>query len=1517
MFIFCQICKMNNILTNKDIDVVHLHSYSDLILETNTQIRFSTSNILIDYIPFDQYIRDVVFAEGYTRIAESSLNDNSWLYSVILNPPTSPPTLVDLTGKDGEMIVDEIHTSGISATHSHIANAYHYINLSAEENIYFVNNTNSENITFKKYTVTDQLTSLSNYVYEVLNGNFMPELDVDIIPSITSGTQDITNLGTYVGNKITTERLSTTDVKVGGSEPILNFDSMTGINMMSSLNSGIDVGSNIMIGSVNLLELIKSQLDETSDSFGSKVFYFGMNIQSGIEITINFNNDYGGYGFSNAIFGDKFNYDIFFHMHLQTSTEIAIDNSVSTNTYTDASQTNTISSNNIVFNGLTTGQTYKLYANVINKRTGTIVYNILISENIPTIPRISIVSVTVVNEKQIRIVFTPHAITGISEIVDFMFQLDWVGRTGNIVEVDTSYDQNLNNSIPGGNYTYFFDFPSTNDGSKYNTSYGRSYLNIGVDTTFIIKSLPYNMTSELNLSSSELSAPFSLPSSPRNLNISHLSGYSYTFNWTQSTNFGGTTTVSYKVIDPSGVIKADNITSTSTTIYLGSYITNGFWRVASYNVYYDSTTQSTTNDANSYQVISPTISTTGITSNGHKTFNITYNVTFNNSYNITGTNIVTANNRTGTSGSVNTNVINSIGQINFTLEIEDTLNFQRVNSNPQSITTANPSLSISGFAISATNNNYSLTINSASANVSSGGYTIYVQIRNSAGNVVQTLTYTNTGSKSGNYNFSYNTTYFLYAYIENAWGYSTSYSSYGNSSEAGSAPSGSITIGTISWDNGTNTFTLSSISGSISAIPSPTYSLWYQNSEVKNLGSSLPSSTSHNIGTLTVENHSFYIKATNILGSKNGTAKPITITQPKLTSSSFTGFSGSPPTPTYTATPATGISLVGSIVMTPTPSFSGAKTYTLKGTYANNQYGLQKEITIGTFPATAPTNPSITSATSVSYDSMTINYDLGNNGTPSITPTITLYYGTFEDSTDNSTELVLPEDASSKEITGLLVGTRYYFKMEKDYDHYNTISSTSPFDKETLDYQYDSEELADSTSSDVLLGISVSYNRLSISLVHVYETTYLNETITRISHFYRQMSYPVRTRDNPPTQNFVQDYESLKVTHPERILRLEKGTGNNVFYIIFGNKYLRYNRNYVNTNYGVGFISDKLSLTDTKDEYCEFVIEPLPFTYDSDHWFADTALSYYDKSRHRYLEETDLDKRPYREYYQAFSIKTKETNYYLFHHQDFYTYLYVSHLDHIATVINNKPVNTSHIKEEKTSVPVENFQFFFFKKDRIDLDQNRTYLESVRFPMSNLGKINIVFENIYLHIKGAMNNGYTTFTKIHTGTNVYNSIPVDTDIHIGPLHLREIIVIHNNDTTSHTLEVFAIKNIYDWVNEQNEKLGEHLSKHNILNERSYKIVITVQRNTYYSVQPDDIFTMEPGWSTDVRYSNGNGLGGYNYEYDPYVTIQVLNYSNSPVFTAYANNFSRIAERPNFENRRYNDTKEKIFGWDYH
>lgn len=1013
MFIFCEVCKMSDEIVNKEIDVVHLHSLTDLTLETNTQIRFSTSNILINYIPFDQYIKNVVFDESYTPVTELTMNNNGWTNSV---STTSTSGLVDLTGNDGEMIVDDIiHTSGINTTHSHINSNHHYINLSADGNILFVN-TNSENIAFNNYG--GQLTSLSNYVYNVLNGNFMSESGVDTIPSVTSGTKDITNLGTYVGNKITTEKLSTSNVKVNGSEPILNFDSMTGVNMVSSLKSGIDVGSNIMIGSISLLDLVKSQLDETGQISLEATMSSGQDIGMKL-ISLVHNNGY------------NFEYDVVFHLYEHNDD---FDTMVSTGSVSTISSNITLPVSQPLnldlgyFTGLDAGKFYTALGTFTNRRTGTVVENITITggQNIATIMNIEIRSVVVKNESEITISFIPHN-TYVADWTSSGKQIKFsVGIEGYTGEVDTGRRQNMSQLTPDqSTETYDLSLSSIPtygnnnilrvDGSKQTTSHTINVISNHVDAG-----------STFEMSQSLILTPFTFnaPSKPTNFRVAYNPSSNYTFNWNSSS---GTklSVIKYKLKRNSDVI-ASSLTTTSKNLqYLSANMAQP-WYLIAYNVYNQESSPATLTISNP----TFTVQTNGTYKSGStRQFQFSYIINnFNTRYTISGESLNNITNSTSSSGTIiTTSLSNTSTQTNFTIRMEDSLGF--VTTVNRTINVSNPSVSLGSLTfVQGSERTYYVTVSVSNPNgswsVKSGNYNTF-SVSLSETNIYYIFPVGDTGGSKT-----------VSVTIKDSYGYEASLTRY------------DVDLTVTFTGNSTNVPV--SISGTrITFAPANvilTSYQWYLN------GSPISGATSSSFTMTSSHFGSIYCVATerNDQGfTRSITSAPTTNTQPTLTSKSFSGFnmSTSPPTPTYTATPATGISLVGSVVITPA-SFSVSGTYTLKGTY-QNEHGVLVEIIIGSSIVTAPTDPSITSATSVSYDSMTINYNLGTNGTPSEIPTFTLFYGTSSGSKTNF--LTFTSGSTSINVPNLITGTRYYFKIEKVYGNYGTKSSNN-FDEITLDY---------------------------------------------------------------------------------------------------------------------------------------------------------------------------------------------------------------------------------------------------------------------------------------------------------------------------------------------------------------------------------------------------------------------------------------------------------------------------------
>ena len=438
-----------NTVVNNTVDVVELHSNTDLTLESNTQIKFSTSNILINYIPFDEYINKVVFGNDIRTNLNNSSDVHSWSSAV-----THPTTVnkIDLANNTSELIVDELHCSGVSATHSHVNSKYHYINLSATNNIYINNNQNSTNVVYNK--VGDQLYSLSNYIYKVINTPASHTADALVPESFTipspSVRTDISSLGTYIGHRVITSNISTitvTDVldeTDGVGEPVLEFDSQTAVNFVTDVVStppgNVNAGSKIFFGSLSLDSLVKSQLDETGLLAITASLTSGQNI--GMEIT----------GFTNSGGNryDSFEYDVTFRVY-DHPTGTTLD--LSTATPHDFDQTTTLSLpflspqtftlGNSTY-PLQAGRFYTVVATFTNLRTNTVVENVILEpRSVATIEFITGLSAQIVDEDTLRVTFNNHATVVSGVTVEFEVIIRWNSTS---VSYGSGVSQSLNGS---------------------------------------------------------------------------------------------------------------------------------------------------------------------------------------------------------------------------------------------------------------------------------------------------------------------------------------------------------------------------------------------------------------------------------------------------------------------------------------------------------------------------------------------------------------------------------------------------------------------------------------------------------------------------------------------------------------------------------------------------------------------------------------------------------------------------------------------------------------------------------------------------------------------------------------------------------------------------------------------------------------------------------------------------------------------------------------------------------------
>lgn len=696
-----------NILINNVLDVINVHSESNLTLDTNTQLRFTTSNILIDYVPFDDYIRNVVFGTAITTSINEGDIHTTWEGGVNID---STDNLIDVSTNTSELVVNDVYTSGVSATYSQINNRHHYINITANNNIYFLNNADNENVAYKRYTdsVNDQLSSLSNYIYNVINGNFKNET-VNPSSSLPLGNKDITNKGVFIGNKITADRILGSDTILSGGEPILNLDSMTAINFKTNMDNSLPVattGSRIYLGSdetgVSLDTYIKSQLDEDASNF-----VFGLNIQSGTEIVVSYINTVSGisnfFGFGNLVYDSTFQYTITYNMYIQDEFENGIQSSaISTNVSSLSEEPSEIPSEpptefpqSLRFTGLVTGTTYMLYATLLNNTTNTSVQSVLIAENIATIPNVNIISVTIINEKTIDIIWSPIDIDNIDEIVTFNAILDWNTRdvvSTPLLPLSTSKSQNLNNTKPTINYSFRFTISSTSISNDYNnTSY---HLRSDVEHDVIIETQPYNMQVPYSLSVSDINDIFLTTLSGTNISISSPSVNNYIVSWNKPNSSNSKVTLfNYELFFGSNTMYSITETSSNGTYTHTDTNIVGNWYVKVNSLYNITSTAQLTSP--NFTVVQPAfnIVSTSPTPNGNKTFRFTISPpTYNSNYNLSGTNLSTSTNST----IVNTSVLSSGTSYSFTIVLTDGLRlFTSQNTGANSINILTPSFSLS------------------------------------------------------------------------------------------------------------------------------------------------------------------------------------------------------------------------------------------------------------------------------------------------------------------------------------------------------------------------------------------------------------------------------------------------------------------------------------------------------------------------------------------------------------------------------------------------------------------------------------------------------------------------------------------------------------------------------------------------------------------------------------------------------------------------------------------------------
>jgi hypothetical protein len=994
-----------NVVINSNVDVVELHSNTDLTLESNTQIMFSTNNILINYIPFDEYIRKVVFDTEITTNLNSS-DVHSWENAV--DVPT-PNNKINLTNNTSELIVDELHCSGISATHSHVNSKYHYINLSAAHNIYIKNNQNSTNVVYNKVD-NQQLYSLSNYIYNVINTPLSPTADALTPESLTipspSGRTNISSLGMYIGNRIVTSNISTTMVMDGSdNEPVLEFDSQTAVNFVTNVFNtpgDVNAGSNIFFGSsssgVTLDELVKSQLDETG------LLNFTVNLTSGQTIGM----EITGFTNSGGIRYDSFEYDVTFNIYdhptgttldLSTATQHDfVQNTTLSLPFTTPIQTFTLGSSTYP---LQAGRFYTVVATFTNTRTGTVVENVILEpRSVPTIEFITDLSAEVVDEDRLRVSFNNHATVVSGVTVNFNVIIRWNSFE---FRFDSGISQYLNGSIQKT-----VDIP-VNQITGYETNVlDNTAYEFQIETTG-----PFTILNDLIVS---ISHDFIDPNTPTDLTFN---GTSFTWSHTsqskitnvyydvyKSTTLIGTTYVNTESFTASPtIISSFNLNSQRNTL-------NGLipdtYKVKARHAYGSSSYATLT--VNALSITTPSLSLSY-----NKKIYLFYNVSYNNgSYSISSNKSLSNNLYFTVSNPSSSQESHSVW-----VQVKDSFGLQ-MRSSDASITVYRPTIILGSLLyVTGSTREYtsSVSITGNTTTIRSISYATLVGmtfVSKTRSEIIFQLNNTDQNSIAVSANITVEDEYGFQNTIELSETINIAYNT-----EISTTPS---------YNTGTRV-----LSFQTSGL---TYK-WYKDNVIMN---------DEKGQTITISNQNFGIihcVATETLS--NGFTRYIQgddfdNQEPTISGGSFTGINLLTYTPIVTAAPTVSNGTLVNYIISPSAFNITNLTHTLSANYKNPADIVVNIVINDTFTIILPSSPQITRAINVTYDSMTIIYNLGDNGNLLELTSAVLYYGK---TTLFGSTISLNTLTSSVNVSSLDYSSTYYFKIEKTYHTYGTFESSN------------------------------------------------------------------------------------------------------------------------------------------------------------------------------------------------------------------------------------------------------------------------------------------------------------------------------------------------------------------------------------------------------------------------------------------------------------------------------------------
>ena len=430
------------ILTTSNICVETIESIEDEFnITSSNSIIFETNNILIGDVSFSEFCSNIVFGVPLNNISHEDI------FKVDAGTITNKDEITNMSEYEllsidcTQITSDETYETG---------NKEHYINIQGKDKIYI----RSENIFVKHHSYNE---SFHDYTYRMINKKSISEsvgkyhfisrsFKTVLALSVSEKNDriaDVTNMGTYVTKKILCNAITTENIynSQEDKEAQLKLKSNSAIRL--NLNDIDENKNNIFIeddvGGVRTNISLNQYINYRLDEYG--LINIDLEAEPGVDITIYFNQNGLGHGFSNyynyipqfRTFQYKVNFKIVLNKGTHITTNIpSIANIGIYDSYHEPiiGPANDLDTNGIIYDttgmidgifydttnpikypmsNLTAGNFYNIYADVTNNYTGITYYNILTSAvNVPTIEHVVIERIAVINEREIEIDFSPH-----------------------------------------------------------------------------------------------------------------------------------------------------------------------------------------------------------------------------------------------------------------------------------------------------------------------------------------------------------------------------------------------------------------------------------------------------------------------------------------------------------------------------------------------------------------------------------------------------------------------------------------------------------------------------------------------------------------------------------------------------------------------------------------------------------------------------------------------------------------------------------------------------------------------------------------------------------------------------------------------------------------------------------------------------------------------------------------------------------------------------------------------------